>query len=78
MWDGGTLFQNVTAIIQTPGTGAWGIMLMHSVYPWTHDMLPMLIMYLQQKGFQLATVEDVICWRFGKHSWQIIPGRMPN
>jgi peptidoglycan/xylan/chitin deacetylase (PgdA/CDA1 family) len=78
MWDGVSLFNNIQGIIQTPGKGAWGIMLMHAVYQWTHDMLPVLIPYLQKSGFQLATVEDAICWRFGKHSWQIIPGRGVN
>jgi peptidoglycan/xylan/chitin deacetylase (PgdA/CDA1 family) len=78
VWDGASLFNNVKKIIQTPGKGSWGIMLAHSVYPWTTQMLPLLIPYLRQNGFQLATVEDVICWRFGKHSWEIIPNKVPN
>jgi peptidoglycan/xylan/chitin deacetylase (PgdA/CDA1 family) len=77
-WDGTSLFDTVTGIIKTPGQGSWGIMLMHAVYPWTHDMLALLIPYLQKNGFKLGTVEDVICWRFGKHSWEIIPSRSPN
>jgi len=77
-WDPAALFQYVTTVIKTPGKGSWGIMLMHAVYPWTYHMLQMLIPYLKLNGFQLASVEDVICWRFGKHSWQIIPNRVPN
>ncbi len=77
-WTGATLLQNVEGIIQKPGQGSWGIMLIHAVYAWTHDMLPGLIQYLQQNGFALATVEDVMCWRFGKHSWEIIPNKTPN
>jgi peptidoglycan/xylan/chitin deacetylase (PgdA/CDA1 family) len=77
-WDGPSLFNNVVGIIQTPGKGSWGIMLVHAVYPWTTQMLPLLIPYLQKNGFQLATVEDVICWRFGKHSWEIIPNKVAN
>jgi hypothetical protein len=23
-------------------------------------------------GFKLATVEDAICWKYGKHSWEIV------
>ncbi len=53
-------------------------MLAHGVNQQTHDMLPMLIPYLQQNGFVLATVEDVVCWMFGKHSWEVIPGKSPN
>jgi peptidoglycan/xylan/chitin deacetylase (PgdA/CDA1 family) len=78
MWTGTSLFDNIAGIIQTPGKGSWGIMLMHAVYPWTNQMLPLLIQYLQQNGFQLATVEDVLCWEFGKHSWEIIPNKKPN
>jgi hypothetical protein len=44
----------------------------------TSDILPMLIPYLQRHGFVLGTVEDVVCWMFGKHTWQIIPGRSAN
>jgi peptidoglycan/xylan/chitin deacetylase (PgdA/CDA1 family) len=77
-WDGVSLFNNVTNLVKTPGKGAWGIVLMHSVYQWTNEMLPLLIPYLRHNGFRLGTVEDVICWRFGKHSWQLIPGRSPN
>jgi peptidoglycan/xylan/chitin deacetylase (PgdA/CDA1 family) len=78
VWDAAALFANVKKTIQTPGKGAWGIVLAHSVYPWTTQMLPMLIPYLRQSGFKLATVEDVLCWRFGKHSWEIIPNKVPN
>jgi peptidoglycan/xylan/chitin deacetylase (PgdA/CDA1 family) len=77
-WDAVSLLNNVTGIIQTPGQGSWGIMLAHAVYPWTTQMLPQLVTYLQGHGFKLATVEDVICWRFGKHSWEIIPNKTPN
>jgi peptidoglycan/xylan/chitin deacetylase (PgdA/CDA1 family) len=78
LWDPTALFQYVTSVIKTPGKGVWGIMLAHAVYPWTHDMLAMLIPYLKQNGFVLGSVEDVLCWRFGKHSWEIIPNRSPN
>jgi len=78
LWNPVSLFEYVTSVIKTPGKGSWGIMLMHAVYPWTYHTLQMLIPYLKQNGFQLASVEDVICWRFGKHSWQIIPNRGPN
>jgi len=52
--------------------GAIGIMLMHGTLTWTRDMLPMLISYLQTNGYKFATVEDVICWTFGMHSWAIV------
>jgi peptidoglycan/xylan/chitin deacetylase (PgdA/CDA1 family) len=78
-WDGTTLYQNVVSQIgSSPGAGSWGIMLAHGVYTWTRDMLPMLVNYLQQKGFVLGTLEDVSCWMFGKHTWDIIPNRTQN
>jgi peptidoglycan/xylan/chitin deacetylase (PgdA/CDA1 family) len=59
-----------------PGQGGrWGIVLMHSTYPWTHDALPILLGpngYLATHKFRLGTVEDAICWKYGKHSWEIV------
>jgi peptidoglycan/xylan/chitin deacetylase (PgdA/CDA1 family) len=52
--------------------GAFGIVLMHGTLTWTRDMLPMLLTYLKNNGYQFATVEDVICWKFGMHSWEIV------
>jgi peptidoglycan/xylan/chitin deacetylase (PgdA/CDA1 family) len=67
---------NVEGLVGSgPGQGSWGILLMHGTFPWTHDALPLLFGpsgYLTKKGFKLATVEDVICWKFGKHSWEIV------
>ena len=58
-----------------PGKASWGILLQHGTYPWTHDALPLLYGpsgYLATHGFKLATIEDAICWKFGKHSWEIV------
>jgi peptidoglycan/xylan/chitin deacetylase (PgdA/CDA1 family) len=73
-WTGQTLFTNVVQKIKTPGAAraSWGIVLMHGVYQWTHDMLPKLVPYLQSSKFRIGTVEDVICWKYGKHSWEIV------
>jgi peptidoglycan/xylan/chitin deacetylase (PgdA/CDA1 family) len=58
-----------------PGQGQWGILLMHGTFKWTHDALPKLYGpngYFAQHGFKIGTVEDVICWKWGKHSWEIV------
>jgi peptidoglycan/xylan/chitin deacetylase (PgdA/CDA1 family) len=59
-----------------PGAGGWGILLMHGVLPWTHDSLDDIFNpktgYLATHGFKTATVEDVICWKYGMHSWDVI------
>jgi peptidoglycan/xylan/chitin deacetylase (PgdA/CDA1 family) len=66
----------VAAVGSGPGNGSsYGIILMHGVLPWTRDALPMLFGpngYLPKHGFRTATVEDVICWKYGKHSWEIV------
>jgi peptidoglycan/xylan/chitin deacetylase (PgdA/CDA1 family) len=74
---GQQIADNVTQLIgSAPGQGQrWGILLMHGTFPWTHDALPILYGpsgYLAQHGFKLATVEDAICWKYGKHSWEIV------
>jgi hypothetical protein len=86
-YTGMTIASNVQQLVGTgPGGPHWGIVLMHGTYPWTHDALPMLFGpsgYLAQHGFKTATVEDAICWKYGKHSWEIVQQlnnqpRMPN
>ena len=60
----------------TPGSGSWGILLMHGVHGFTHDAIPLLFGptgSLTKRGFKTnATVEDAICWKYGKHSWEIV------
>ena len=56
--------------------GNWGIVLMHSTYPWTYDAAKILLDPttgdLKKRGYRLGTVEDVICWKYGKHSWELV------
>jgi peptidoglycan/xylan/chitin deacetylase (PgdA/CDA1 family) len=78
----------VISQIGTPGTGqAYGIVLMHGIFGWTHDAIRILFDpatgYVQQHGFKVGTVEDAICWKYGKHSWEIVQqltgqARAPN
>jgi peptidoglycan/xylan/chitin deacetylase (PgdA/CDA1 family) len=69
---------NVTSALGTgPGKGtAWGIVLTHGVLPWTAPALKTLYDpqtgYMKAHGFRLGTVEDAICWKYGKHSWEIV------
>jgi peptidoglycan/xylan/chitin deacetylase (PgdA/CDA1 family) len=66
----------VESAIGTPGTGtAYGMVLFHTPFPWTRDALPILFGtngYLAMHGFRVGTVEDAICWKYGKHSWEIV------
>ena len=53
-----------------------GVILMHGTYPWSFEATKQILDpktgYLKAHGFKLATVEDAICWKYGKHSWDIV------
>ena len=63
-------------MISMLSSGRYGILLMHGTFPWTKDAVPMLFDpqtgYLAMHNLKRATVEDVICWKYGKHSWAIV------
>jgi peptidoglycan/xylan/chitin deacetylase (PgdA/CDA1 family) len=78
----------VTDQIGTPGNGmAYGILLMHAVFGWSHDAIKILFDpstgYVPMNHFRIGTVEDAICWKYGMHSWEIVQklnvqSRAPN
>jgi peptidoglycan/xylan/chitin deacetylase (PgdA/CDA1 family) len=74
----------VTSQIGAAKSGqSWGIVLMHGIFGWTHDAIKILFDpatgYLKANGWRVGTVEDAICWKYGKHSWEIVgQGRVPN
>ncbi len=77
---GASVATTVENLIKTPGTGAnYGILLMHGIFPWTHDAIPLLFDpttgYLAKNKFRVGTVEDAICWKYGKHSWEIVAAK---
>lgn len=70
---GQQIYNNVVTMLSQ---GRYGIVLMHGTFPWTKDAVPMLFDpqtgYVAMHNLKLATVEDVVCWKYGKHSWEII------
>jgi peptidoglycan/xylan/chitin deacetylase (PgdA/CDA1 family) len=80
----------LTAIIKTPtdSSHSWGVVGFHVFVQGTTDALPLLFDpvngYIVKNGFRLGSIEDVVCWKFGMHSWDIInqlnpgAGRGPN
>ena len=72
--DPSVVFGNFKNLVKTPGApgAAWGIFLMHTVHPQDLAALPMMLDYIQQNHFKLARVEDVLCWKFGKHSKELV------
>jgi peptidoglycan/xylan/chitin deacetylase (PgdA/CDA1 family) len=85
---GQQIANTVISLIGTPGSGgSYGIVLMHGIFQWTHDAIPLLFDptngYLAKNGFRVGTVEDAICWKYGMHSWDIVhqktqQARSPN
>jgi peptidoglycan/xylan/chitin deacetylase (PgdA/CDA1 family) len=81
---GQQIADNVTQLIGTaPGQGQrWGVVLMHGTFPWTHDAAKILFDptngYMKKHNFRVGTVEDAICWRYGKHSWEIVKQLNPS
>jgi hypothetical protein len=76
-YTGAAIAGNVEKLMgNAPGAGQWGIVLMHGTYPWTYDAAKLLLDpttgYVQTHGFKVATAEDVVCWKYGKHSWEIV------
>jgi peptidoglycan/xylan/chitin deacetylase (PgdA/CDA1 family) len=68
------VFQNFKAAVGTgPGKGpSWGIFLIHATSPQDAKGLPKILDYIESQKFKVASVEDVLCWKFGKHSADII------
>jgi hypothetical protein len=75
---GASFFINkVTAAIGSgPGGGSYGVILMHGTYPWSLGEVKGLLDpntgEFKKRGFRVGTVEDAVCWKYGKHSWEII------
>ena len=64
-----TQFKNAT---RTVGTGAYGVVLLHSVQPWTVEALPALIDHCRENGFVFMTAEEVVQARFGMSSAEVV------
>src|SRR5690606_1223358 len=70
--DGACVFNNVKNKLQTPGSGDYGVILMHSVHAQTAAALPNIIDYIRANGFQIWSTEDVIRARYGKSSAELV------
>jgi hypothetical protein len=67
----------IAQVVESALTGGnWGIVLMHGVFGWTHDALKILFDpvtgWAVQHNYRIGTVEDVICWKYGMHSWDVV------
>jgi peptidoglycan/xylan/chitin deacetylase (PgdA/CDA1 family) len=67
------VYNNFITGVQTPGNGAYGIVLMHAVQPQTAAALPRILDYIQQHGFVLGTVEQVVRAKYGMGSADLVP-----
>jgi hypothetical protein len=76
------------AVEKAVNGGKRGIILMHGTYPWSFQAAKLLFDpatgYARSKNLRLGTVEDAICWKYGRHSWDIVSAlnagqtRQPN
>jgi MYXO-CTERM domain-containing protein len=64
-----TNFKNA---VKTPGTGAYGQVLMHSVHAQTAGALQEIIDYSRDSGFVFMTTEEMVCAAFGKPSANVV------
>jgi MYXO-CTERM domain-containing protein len=60
--------------VKTPGHGAYGVILMHSVHSQTAMALPEIIDYARAKGFEFWTVEQAVCAKLHSSSAHIVDG----
>ncbi len=72
--DGQCVYNNFVQKVATPGKGAYGSVLMHSVHAQTVNALPSIIDYARRSGFRLVTTEDLVRARYGKTSAEIVSG----
>jgi MYXO-CTERM domain-containing protein len=63
---------NFKNAVKTPGTGAYGQVLMHSVHAQTASALQEIIDYSRDSGFVFMTTEEMVCAAFGKPSANVV------
>jgi MYXO-CTERM domain-containing protein len=80
-WEKGSadaVYSSFTGLVKTPGAGAYGVVLMHSIHPQTAGALPRIIDYIKANKFELRQVEDVVRARYGKSSAEILGVATPG
>jgi peptidoglycan/xylan/chitin deacetylase (PgdA/CDA1 family) len=78
MGDGACVLANVRNALQRPGSGQYGVILMHSVHSQTVAALPGIIDYIRANGFQIWSTEDVVRARYGRSSAELVDGAPPG
>jgi hypothetical protein len=71
--DAPTAVGNVTRAL---GQGSRGIVRLTATAPWSLDVVKALLDrrtgYLPAHHLRMGTVEDVVCWKYGRHSWELV------
>jgi peptidoglycan/xylan/chitin deacetylase (PgdA/CDA1 family) len=75
--DGPTAVANVaSALGDGPGRRSWGIVRLPATMSWSLEVVRSLLDprtgYLPTHHFRAGTVEDAICWKYGRHSWELV------
>jgi peptidoglycan/xylan/chitin deacetylase (PgdA/CDA1 family) len=71
------VYNNFVSLVKTPGTGAYGQVLMHSIQPQTAAAIGRVIDYAKSKGFVFKQGEDFVVAKYGKTSQELIYGTPP-
>ena len=72
--DGNCVYNNFVNVVKTPGRGAYGSVLMHSVHAQTANALGAIIDYSRNNGFRFVTDEDLVRAKYGKSSAELVGG----
>lgn len=72
--DTNCVYNSFVNLVRTPGQGAYGTVLMHSVHSQTAGALAAIIDYSRSKGFRFVTDEDMVKAKYGKTSAQLVGG----
>lgn len=70
--DGNCVYNNFVNLVKSPGQGAYGSVLMHSVHAQTANALPGIIDYSRARGFRFVTDEDLVRAKYGKGSAELV------
>jgi peptidoglycan/xylan/chitin deacetylase (PgdA/CDA1 family) len=77
--DAGGVLDAATAtanVVRALDAGDRGIVRLPATAPWSLDVLKALLDpkagYAATHHLRAATVEDAICWRYGRHSWELV------
>jgi hypothetical protein len=63
-------------VVRALDAGNWGIVRLPATAPWSLEVVRALLDpktgYVPTHELRVGTVEDAICWKYGRHSWELV------